>query len=152
MVNQSSRKFKQNQIIFCIQPWCIAVSYTHLDVYKRQPLYRSTSPHEENGWLPVAGAAGSSVSTRKPFATHITRQLTDAVSHTPNVEEEHRADHLLFLQLIRPARSTRSLDSPHFRSRHLTAALHKDVESLSLCGCVRSLFLPYSSEMCIRDS
>ena len=44
MANDNSRKFKQNHIIFCIQPWIIefsrpvAVSYTHLDVYKRQAL------------------------------------------------------------------------------------------------------------------
>ena len=40
MANDNSRKFKQNQIIFCIQPWFVEfsrpVSYTHLDVYKRQ--------------------------------------------------------------------------------------------------------------------
>ena len=58
MANDNCRIFKQNQIIFCIQPWFVeysrpivfgedrlrergslpgtAVSYTHLDVYKRQ--------------------------------------------------------------------------------------------------------------------
>ena len=41
IVNDNSRKFKQNQMMFCIQPCIVAfsiptVSYTHLDVYKRQ--------------------------------------------------------------------------------------------------------------------
>ena len=44
LANDNCRKFKQNQIIFCIQPWFVAVSYTHLDVYKRQvtkcPVFR----------------------------------------------------------------------------------------------------------------
>ena len=45
MANDNSRKFKQNQIIFCIQPKIVEfsrpVSYTHLDVYKRQELSAS---------------------------------------------------------------------------------------------------------------
>ena len=36
MANDNSRKFKQNQLLFCIEPRIVAVSYTHLDVYKRQ--------------------------------------------------------------------------------------------------------------------
>ena len=40
MANDNSRKFKQNQIMFRIQSWIVEfsrpVSYTHLDVYKRQ--------------------------------------------------------------------------------------------------------------------
>ena len=43
MANDNSRKFKQNHIIFYLQPWfveysrpVVSVSYTHLDVYKRQ--------------------------------------------------------------------------------------------------------------------
>ena len=40
MTNDNCRKFKQNQIIICIETWYVEysrpVSYTHLDVYKRQ--------------------------------------------------------------------------------------------------------------------
>ena len=36
MTNDNCRKFKQNQMMFCIQNCIVAVSYTHLDVYKRQ--------------------------------------------------------------------------------------------------------------------
>ena len=50
MTNDNCRKFNENQIMFCTQPWIVefsrpvdfgedrlrAVSYTHLDVYKRQ--------------------------------------------------------------------------------------------------------------------
>ena len=53
LANDNSRKFKQNQIMFRIQPWIVefsrpivfgedqlrAVSYTHLDVYKRQSVH-----------------------------------------------------------------------------------------------------------------
>ena len=56
MANDNSRNFKQNQMMFCIQPCIVessipigvgedrlrergsSVSYTHLDVYKRQAL------------------------------------------------------------------------------------------------------------------
>ena len=40
MANDNSRKIKQNQIMFCIQPWFVAVSYTHLQSCARDGCWR----------------------------------------------------------------------------------------------------------------